>query len=105
MRVRVGDHVEGDVDAALIPRPPRRGVDGLLVERVDHGGLRPSARRADVVGDRRERGLGAAGQVDGRALAGECPGNRAADRSATAVDHRVLVLEQHVYLLNSDLRA
>ena len=67
MRVRVGDHVEGDVDAAGIRR---HGVgvpvDRVLVERVNLGRLGRSARGSDLLGHRVERRGRAAGQKDPR---------------------------------------
>ena len=102
MRVRVGDQVERDVDAACLRRD-RVGmpVDVLLAESIDDCRFRLSSRRANVVRHRLERGFRATGEEDPRSLASEGPGDRAADGPATSVDHGVLVFEQHVYLLNS----
>src|SRR4029450_14127090 len=81
------------------PGPPDDAVDvaldGALVEGVDDGGLRGTAPRADRVGDVLELGLGPAGEEDPRPLAGEGAGDGPADRSARAVDHRDLALQQH----------
>ena len=57
----------------------------------------------DLPGDRLELRRCAAGEEDPGALAGERASNGAADRPAPSVDHGVLVLEQHVYLLKSQL--
>lgn len=95
--VRVRDQVEGDVDASGLCR---HGVDMLidrhLVQCVDFGRLGHPTGEADLLGDLLERRPGAASEEDLRPLAGEGPGDRAADRAAASVDHGVLLLEQHV---------
>ena len=104
VRVRVGDQVEGDVDATGI-RGHGGGmlIDRVLVERVDLRRVDRSARGTDLPGDRLELRQCAAGEEDPGALAGERASNGAADRPAPSVDHGVLVLERHVYLLKSQV--
>ena len=101
MRVRVGDQVEGDVDAAGIRR---HGVgvlvDRVLVERVDLSGLgqSPAARSCSATAS------SVAGVPPGRKTGrprGRTSEQRRADRSATSVDHGILVLEQPIYLLKA----
>ena len=67
-------------------------VHGLLVEGVEDGHLGGPAIGLDVVGDRLQRLAGATDEEDPRALAGELPGDRAADGPTRTVDHGVLVL-------------
>jgi hypothetical protein len=102
MRVRVGDQVEGDVDAAGSGRHLVRVlVDRLLVERVELGRLGRSPGGPDLVGHRLEARARAAGQEHPGALAAERASDGAADRSGAPVDDGDLVLEQHVCLLMS----
>ena len=102
MGVRVGDQVEGDVDAAGIRRHGGGVlIDRVFVQRVDLRRLGRSPSGADILGHGLELRRCAAGEEDPGALSRECPSNCAADRSAPAVDHSVLVLKQHVYLLKS----
>jgi hypothetical protein len=104
VRVRVGDQVEGDVDVTGIRRHGGGVlIDRVLVERVDLRRVGRSPRGANLPGDRLELRRCAAGEEDPGALAGERAGNGAADRPAPSVDHGVLVLEQHVYLLKSQV--
>ena len=67
-------------------------IDRHLVQCVDFGRLGHPTGEADLL----ERRPGAASEEDLRPLAGEGPGDRAADRAAASVDHGVLLLEQHV---------
>jgi hypothetical protein len=62
-----------------------------------------STGAANLVGHRLQLCLGATGEEHPRALASEGPGDRAADRPAPSVDHRVLVFEQHLCLLGAAL--
>jgi hypothetical protein len=67
-------------------------VYGPLVEGVEDGHLGQAARAPDVSGYRLERLAGTAGEENACTLAGEFPGDRAADGPASAVDDGVLVL-------------
>jgi hypothetical protein len=100
--VEDADGVECDVDTACARRD-RIGVvgDGVLVERVDLGGLGGAARRRNLLGYSIERGERTPGEKDVRSLACEGPGDGAADRAAASVDHGVLVLQQHLSLLRA----
>ena len=63
MRVRVGDHIEGDVDATGIRRHGGGVlVDGVLVERVDLTGRGQAPGGTDLLGYRLELRARAAGQ-------------------------------------------
>ncbi len=97
LHVSERDQVEGDVDApGLAGHSVDIRVDGLLIERVDAGGLGHAAGRADLSGDLVELGPGASGQEDPGPFAGEGAGHRRADRAARSVDHSGLALQQHV---------
>jgi hypothetical protein len=96
----VGDQVERHVD------PARRRryivgmlIDSLLIQRVDLRDLRGPASRTDPSGDRLELVRGPSSQEHLRSLAGERLCDSAADRASASVDHRVLSLKQHQYLL------
>jgi hypothetical protein len=67
-------------------------LDRGLVQRVHDRRVRG---RPDVAGDRVELGRRRAGEVHGRAFAGERTCDRTADGTAAAVDHRGLLLEPH----------
>ena len=71
------------------------GVDGALVEGVDDRRLGIATGLADRRGDCLELVERAPDEMDAGALTGEGPGDGTTDRSAGAVDDRVLVLQQH----------
>jgi hypothetical protein len=89
----------------MLPAPAAHGVgmlvDRVLIARVDLRRLGRPARGADLIGHHVELRPRAAREEHARALTGERAGDGAADRSAPSVDHRVPVLEQHIYLLKS----
>jgi hypothetical protein len=70
--VRVGDQVEGDVDATGIRRHSGGVlIDRVLVERVELRRLGRSPRGTDLLGDHLELRRCATGEEDSGALAGE----------------------------------
>jgi hypothetical protein len=66
--------------------PDRPGPDCTLVERVELRHPHGATRRGDVCGHLVEPGEGAPGEKDGCSLASKRAGDRAADRTATAID-------------------
>jgi hypothetical protein len=93
LHVPARNEVEGHVDASRLRNHiPGVLVYGPLVEGVEDGHLGRAARAPDISGYRLERLAGTAGEEDAYALAGELPGDRAANGPASAVDDRVPVL-------------
>jgi hypothetical protein len=96
LHVAVGDDVHRDVDAAAVADDGVGvRVDRALVERVQYRGFGAAAVLADVLRDLVQGGPGPPGEEDPRPLAGERPGDSAADRATSAVDDRVPAVEQH----------
>jgi hypothetical protein len=74
-------------------------VDRVLIERLDIRRLGRSARGTDLIGHPVELRPRAAREEHAGAFTGKRAGDGTTDRSAPSVDHRVPVLEQHIYLL------
>jgi hypothetical protein len=72
-------------------------VDRRLVEGIDLRRLGLSSRGADLLGHLLEALQGSTGEEDPGPLAGKRAGYRAAYLPSRPVDHRVLVLEQHLH--------
>src|SRR5438477_2973780 len=72
-------------------------VHRLLVESVDLRCLGGSASGNDVLGDRFDRGQEAPGEKNLCSLARESARDSTADCPAGSVDHRGLVLQQHLW--------
>jgi hypothetical protein len=71
------------------------GIDGLLVKRVDNGGLGGAAVSADRVGDLLERCECPSSEMNTSALVRERLRNRATNRPTAAIDDGVPSFEQH----------
>jgi hypothetical protein len=70
-------------------------VDRAFVECVDFCGLTKPARIGDVVSDLVELAERPAGQKYTGPLLGECPRDRAADRTTRSLDDGILAFRQH----------
>ncbi len=68
---------------------------GILVERVDLGGLDRATGSRDLLGERVERAEVSSGQKQPGAFPSEGPRHRAPNRARGPVDDRVLVFQQH----------
>src|SRR5689334_12364711 len=71
-------------------------IHGLFVEGVDLGGFSGSTRADDVLGYRFDRRQAVPGEEDLGSLVRESARYRTADRTSRTVNHRHLVLQQHL---------
>src|SRR5215510_716154 len=75
-------------------------VHGLLVESVDLRHLGGSAGGNDVLGDRFDRCPAAPGEKKLGPLVRKGACDSTADRASSAIDHRNLVLQHHLWFLS-----
>ena len=93
----MADGIEQHVDAAgLLGDVLCVPVDRLLVESIQCRRFDGTSRSRDLASHALQRGLGAAGQEDPGSFAGERSRHCAPNLAASAVDHRVLALQQHL---------
>ena len=98
LRIGDPDGVERDIDAArLIDHGLQMRVHSLLVESVDLRRLGGSAGGNDVLRDRFDRCPEAPGEKERAPLARKGARDSTADCPAGSVDHRDLVLQQHLW--------
>jgi hypothetical protein len=99
LRIRDPDRVERDIDAArLTDDGLQMLVDSLLVERVNLRRLSGSTGGNDVLGNRLDRCTVMPSEKNLSPLVRKGACDSTADPTAGSVDHRHLVLENHLWL-------